>query len=516
MAVVLAVVGPYVAEVGGRFAVGEPVHRVLVLDGSYSMDVKSGERTRFEMAKDVARDLVARSSQGDGFTLVLMSAPARTVVGTPAFVSDEVRSALKRLRSAQGADLAAAEHIVAEDDFLKELRELRLPQGGGDLAEALDRVDDVIARAKREYPRLASTEVYFLTDLGRTTWSPAAANAGGTFRDRLLRLGHSCALAPADLGQDNIENLAITSFRVNQSVLTTRSPVEFQADVRNFGAKAHQVRAELWVDGRRMQQQPLEIAPGTNQTLVFSQRLETTGDHALEARLVGDPQDLLDVDNHRWLVAPVKDSLSALIVNGEGSLENTRYLYDALDPYRDGSGPLPVRIERIADGSLLEQDLRRFDAVFLSNVAEFTAAEARSLAEYVRGGGGLVFFLGDHVDPARYNQELGGGLPNSPRLLPALLDAPVAVGHYGFDPLDYANPLLREFRGNERAGLLSTTITALLSPSRAEAAGLGKRLFVERLADGRGAITSGAAGGARCARDPPDRRSGHRCLRGPE
>ena len=121
----------------------------------------------------------------------------------------------------------------------------------------------------------------------------------------------------------------------------------------------------------------------------------------LEARLVRRrASTFLDVDNHCWLAVPVKDTLSALIVNGEGALENTRYLYDALDPYRDGSGPLPVRVERVADGSLLEQDLRRFDVVFLSNVAEFTAAEGRLLADYSRGGGGLVFFLGDHVNAA--------------------------------------------------------------------------------------------------------------------
>ena len=93
---------------GGTAAAGNPVHRVLVLDGSYSMAYKPGDRSRFEMAKDLIRDLVARSTQGDGFTLVLMSDPARTVVGTPAFVSDEVRDALRRLKSSSTADLAAA------------------------------------------------------------------------------------------------------------------------------------------------------------------------------------------------------------------------------------------------------------------------------------------------------------------------------------------------------------------------------------------------------------------------
>ncbi len=458
--VVLAVAGPYIEQIGGRFAAGQPVHRVIVLDGSYSMAYKPGDKTRFEMAKDLVRDLVARSSQGDGFSLVLMSTPARTVVGTPAFVSDDARRALQELQHPAG-DTTAAERIAGDDDFLKELRDLRLPQGGGDLAGALDRVDEILAQSQREYPRLASTEVYFLTDLGRTSWTPAATSDAGHVRQRLVKLGKAARLAVADLGQENCDNLAITSLHATQPLFTTRTPVDFQAEVHNFGSRQHHAQAELWVDGHRVGERDVDLAPQGQQSVSFTHRFETSGDHAVEVRLTGDANDRLDIDNHRWLVAPVKQSLSVLLVNGEGAAENTRYLYDALDPYRDGSAGLPLRIERVPDGSLLEQNLSPggFDAVFLSNVSQFTPAEARLLADYARGGGGLVFFLGDRVDATRYNEELGGGRPGAPRLLPTLLDQPSAVGRYAFDPLDYRDGLLRDFRGNERAGLLSTSIT---------------------------------------------------------
>ena len=108
---------------------------------------------------------------------------------------------------------------------------------------------------------------------------------------------------------------------------------------------------------------------------------------------------------------PVKQALEALIVNGEGSREQARYLFNALDPYRDGSEPLPVHVEEMSDGRLLETDLHRFDCVLLSNVGQFTPAEARILANYAAGGGGLIFFLGNRVDAGNYNQELGGGRP---------------------------------------------------------------------------------------------------------
>jgi hypothetical protein len=461
VSVVIAVAGPYVERLGGTAIAGNPVHRVFVLDGSYSMAYKPADRSRFELAKDLIRDLVAGSTQGDGFTLVLMSDPARTVISTPAFVSDEVRGALRQLKGSSTTDLAPAQRLVDEDDFLKELRDLKLPQGGGDLSGSLDRVEEVIARAKREFPRLANTEVYFLSDLGRTKWDLDSASGGGQIREQLVRLADSARLAVADLGQPHCENLAVTGLRASQaaqSIYTTKGPVDVAAEVRNFGSQPHGVRAELLIDAQRVQERSLNVPAGGQQSVAFSYRFMSPGDHSLEVRLVGDPADLLDVDNHRWLVLPVKESITTLVVNGEGATQHARYLVDALNPYRDGSETMPVRVEQAPDGSLLELDLKRFDCVFLSNVAQFTAGEAHGLANYVRGGGGLVFFLGDRVDAEQYNQQLGGGRPGWPHLLPTLLDAPSAAGTYTFDPLDYADPLVHEFAGNTRAGLLSTIV----------------------------------------------------------
>src|SRR5260221_8259868 len=128
--VVIAVAGPYIEQLGGTLAVGQPVHRILVIDGSYSMGYKPGEKNRFELAKQYARDIVARSPQGDGFSLVLMSAPARVVVGPPAFVSDDVRDALQPLAAAStGDNTVDSQRQTAEDDVLQPVSTLTHPDG---------------------------------------------------------------------------------------------------------------------------------------------------------------------------------------------------------------------------------------------------------------------------------------------------------------------------------------------------------------------------------------------------
>src|SRR5438132_7240858 len=58
-------------------------HKILVLDGSFSMALRIGETTCFERARSLAGQLVQESPAGDGFSLVLMAAPARRLVPEP-------------------------------------------------------------------------------------------------------------------------------------------------------------------------------------------------------------------------------------------------------------------------------------------------------------------------------------------------------------------------------------------------------------------------------------------------
>jgi hypothetical protein len=106
---------------------------------------------------------------------------------------------------------------------------------------------------------------------------------------------------------------------------------------------------------------------------------------------------------------------------------------------------------------LLERELSQYDCVFLCNVGRFGRDEAGVLYRYVKGGGGLVVFLGDQVLAENYNLELGGEA-TSRRVLPARIGPLAERRLYRFDPRDYGHPIVRSFRGFERTGLLSTPV----------------------------------------------------------
>ncbi len=430
---VLAVAEPVLRTVGLASAPGQRTHRVIVIDGSFSMAYQPTDKSRFERAKETAARIVEASPQGDGFTLVLLSDPPRVVVGTPAF---EPR------------------------DFLREIENLELPHASADLPATLAAVERVVQAARREAPRLTREEICFVTDLGRVGWGldrlDAAAKA--EFHKRSQRLAETATLVVLDLGQADAENTAVIALRSSEPLATPYHDFRIEAELKHFGRHPPgKLTVELLADGRTAKQQTLDLTRGGEATARFSYRFETPGDHVLEVRAAGDR---LDVDNHRWLAVPVKASIPVLCIDGRPSGDASRgaagYLAAALAPRQDRQGA-SVHPQIRPESALSEVNLNPYDCVFLSNVAQFTPNEAKILEAYLKQGGSVVFFLGDQVRAGSYNRQLGGEERGSPRLLPARL-GPVLAAQGRLDPRDYRHPIVRPFQGQENAGLLTTPV----------------------------------------------------------
>ena len=216
------------------------------------------------------------------------------------------------------------------------------------------------------------------------------------------------------------------------------------------------------VDGRRIEQKEVDIGPGGTASVGFSYRFDAPGDHAIEVRAAGDA---LDVDNHRFLAVPVRQAIRVLCIDGRPSGRPFHgaadYLAVALAPQAQPADHALVQAEVATESALMERNLGGYDCVFLCNVAQFTASEARVLDAYLQGGGNLVFFLGDQVLADRYNRELGGtgqGRAGGPHILPARLGPLVDRPQFRLDPLGYRHPIVQPFRGRGEASLLTTPV----------------------------------------------------------
>ena len=424
----LAFAEPLVEAVSPQARPRTLLHRVIVIDASFSMGARTEAGTRFDRAKTVARQIVADSQPGDAVSILRIAGhtpPA--VIREPAFEQDVVLPEIDRLQlTDEPGELAPS------------------------LAETLEILDD---------PRAPRTkEVIFLSDFQRLTWGDdrsTKSDVPALFK----KIADKAQIVLVGVGDGRTDNAAITSLASADPIVLPDRPARLRAAIRNFGpTPLAGLRCELYADNYLVAFKPVDV-PAREETVVeFPYEFRRSGEHAVEVRL---PADRLTADNRRWLSVPVTDQIRVLVVNGhEGgrAVENaSHYVRTVLAPStsrESWSGATQPKVINEAD--LTAEDLSKFDCVFLCNVALVTRTEADLLQAYAEAGGGIVFALGDRVKPANYNAVL---YRDGKGVLPALFEGPVGNardpvhGGYQFDASDLSHPIVAPFRGNPAAGL---------------------------------------------------------------
>jgi Aerotolerance regulator N-terminal/von Willebrand factor type A domain len=436
-------------------------HRVLVLDGSFSMATRLGDgSTRFDLAKAQAKAILARSASGDGFSMVFLTAPAQPIVGGPVDGSAKVA---------------------------REIDDQRLPHGSADLAGGLHDVAELVIRPLEKYSR---REVYFFTDLKQSSWplpvggTPAdrsveqlARGAAGDLAESWKRITASAGVVFVDVAREDIDNVAVTDLTLADPVPLVGVDTSVSTVVRNFSRlDRKQVKVEL-LAGRAgdsssglptVEQRLIDLPAGGAVTVNFAlqkqNRFREAGDHVLQARVEGDA---LGLDDVRSLGVKVRDTIPVALVNGKPAAEPleraSEWLARALYPFPETARlagyparPRVLNLAQFADAGL--GDLTPFDCVFLCDVPRVSGVEAARLETHLRRGGSVVIGLGpnsaqnlDHYNRVLFNDGNG--------LLPGrLVGIAKAEGQGSFslvaDEESFQVPPLAAFRSdNERAGL---------------------------------------------------------------
>lgn len=436
--IVLAAAGPFWRRAARIDDPNEPTLRIVALDVSYSMGTVNGERTRWEAAKAQALRWIDEAPAGDGFCLVLLSQPARVVVGQP--TRDRAQ-------------------------FRREVDGVELTESAADLPDALRRVAELLRQPSAHGPNFTRQRVLIASDLGTNTWR-ALDSATGSQATEQLRLAapETCEVLITDVGAQ-AENVSVEALVLQEGLPVAARDLTFAAEIKNHTNQPRRVSAEFLDQGRRVRQWQHELSAGERKRVAWSERLETAGEHALEYRIGGDA---LALDNHRYLSLSIKPRIRVLVVNGDADPEAANYLLFALNPEKPNAAlnsaestgaaaTTDVVTETAGEANWLNAGLGAYDSIWFNNTARFTAHEAQALRDFQARGGSIVWWLGPRSQAAVYNQELASG-PQP--LLPATLLAPVAPQARAFtlDPLDYRHPVVRVFAGHERAGLLQTPL----------------------------------------------------------
>ena len=368
-------------------------HHVVCLDDSASMSQRRGAVSLFTdgVARAAALTAGLTEAGGSDFLSVLRASdPARPII--------------------------AGANIGPSTD--QEVRELLADVDVTDMASDLAGLITQARYRISQRPEASHSEIYLITDFRVADWLMDGGEPRPAVMKALMGLDPERErLTVMSVAPDDSDNLAVVRVRRGGRTASVGAPTQLIVEVKNQGPVASRsTEVAFQVDDKGRVLRVVEpLAPGESREVAFTHTFHAPGHHGVVASL---PRDQYSVDDARAFALEVAESSRVLLVDGDPGERpeqaETYFLAAALEHRESG-----IEVEVIADHALAAHDLEGFDMVFMCNAPAPDRAAVKKLEEFVGGdGGGLVLFLGDQVDPARYNEVLFRG---GEGLLPAEL-----------------------------------------------------------------------------------------------
>ena len=386
---------------------GSTTHHVIIIDDSLSMRASQGNTSVFRSAIDTAKRMV---SQGTGqprsqrVTVLTMTQPDRPLVTDRTLdgaLIQELTPRLDNLKCSYNAASPAAAILAAEQVL------------SGDEG--------------------VSPQVHVITDMRKSDWSG---------HPEVVAALKSLSSMDADINvikvtEESPGNVVVSQMESETLAVAVGIPWRLNLTFHNHGTqKSSGLRADVYVNGNALPGKVLipDIEPQTGVELSHDIVFETSGLQEVEVRL---EDDVLQEDNSRFVAVEVTDSRSVLIVDDEAEQQDARYISLAIsDPAITG-----IVVEQRTPYVLTAADLSKYDSIYLLNVRELPADAVQYLAEYVRSGGGLVWFPDGQANTGWYNSTLQ---TDSQRLFPVQLTTVHSAAVEGSDSPGYDVPVFNE------------------------------------------------------------------------
>lgn len=227
-----------------------------------------------------------------------------------------------------------------------------------------------------------ATEVYFISDFQRTNWSDAVFTS-------LPRSTRVFFVAVGDPAKTRA-NRAVTHAEIVSGTVLAGGEVTLMAQIANHSPEALDEPIEAVIDGRMSFEARIKAAPWSVQRVPMQIRAPVPGFHAVQVRLKNG--DALPLDDTFHLPLHVTEKEEVVIATDEpASTLTTRFLEAAINPYAGNAGSLLPR--RIEASKLTPADLASTSKLVLTRVNQLPQPQIRALADYMKSGGGALWFL---------------------------------------------------------------------------------------------------------------------------
>ncbi len=368
---------------------------VLIVDRSASMGFDENGRSRMQMAREAAMQVLSSLRGGDQVSLLFVGDEGGTSDPQPTADLQSVATALASI----------------EPSF-----------GQADLQSALMEARHIFAQFPRD-----NHELYVITDRQSLNWQQiddgfAAAWRGehdGVENERFVVI---------PVGTDAADNVMVEAISPVITPAVVGHPAEIEVRVRNHGPTARAGVPLTLMHGRRpLFQTSVDLPRRGAETIRIMARFDQPGVQVLSATVKSDG---LIADNTHHVAMVVVPSMRVLLVSGderEGAFRSEGdFLKLALAPFQavGRKGADLAEVQTIAPAQLLHTPLGDFDVVVLANVPQLGPAEVQAIERYVYDGGGLLIAPGNLCRIDAYNQHL---YRDGTGVMPAVLSPPTAI-----------------------------------------------------------------------------------------
>ncbi len=353
------------------FLSSSPAAVVFILDDSYSMEAQADERTLFDHALEFIFEEIKQAPEKSEYSLVLASSPARVEQD---WTSD--KTIFEKMLQAQSVSF-------------------RTTRIGDAIGQSIKLLDSAGQEKKK---------ILLLTDLDKNGWREEAFSEISHFPFYPIRVVDFSRLQSK--GNDGM----VKSVQASQEFLTRSRLLRVNAKVRNFSNVLSRRALSLFLEGKIVKEEFLDIPPGQTLTHEFSYPLRKN--QPLKGK-VQVSNDALMIDNSRHFSFHPSQNLKVMVVDGDPKTishqSESFYLERALNPFSVSLSHIDPTISTLAELPL--RNLSDFSVVILANIRELAPGYELELEEFVLNGGALLFGMGDQVNPKYFNERLGNLLP---------------------------------------------------------------------------------------------------------
>jgi hypothetical protein len=437
---VLVIARPMVWHWSDLFQTGSGGREVILLmDCSAGMDAQTAGVSAFDRAKTAVRAVVKRLDAEDRVTLVRVAARP-----------EELFSRFSNDAAGMDDRIDSLKMTPARANFYAAFMQLFGP----------------------EAPRRTRPVVYLFTDCQAGGWNEVR-NQG---LERVLPA--ETQLVVVNVGSsDRLPNQAVIGDAPPRQRAVVGLPIRLRARVVNHAQEPAEVTLRAFVDEKEIARHRLALKPGEVTTKKIFYTPSEPGIHRGRFEISGNRADRFPADDSYLFAVAAVPRVKVLLVNGSPSadpeVDEALYLKALSEIFADApGGKKPVNdagnlaslrtlarsldLREIREMGVTARELQDTSVVVLANCGGLADAHFALLRDFVSGGGGLLVFPGDKVNPDVYNTRFFP-VPG----VPGEFLTPVQLGQPQGDPdkldtfdhlasIDYSHPVLSVFDDPQR------------------------------------------------------------------